>query len=44
MIWRVKSIIFIIINLGLEGHAKPKLLGSGKGKTRVPWVLQTFSA
>jgi hypothetical protein len=30
VIWRIKSIIFIIFNLGLEGHATPKLLASGK--------------
>jgi hypothetical protein len=36
MISKVKSIIFININLGLEGHAKPKLFGGGRGQTEVP--------
>jgi hypothetical protein len=36
VISRVKSIIFIIINLGLEGHARPKLIGSDIGQTEVP--------
>ena len=31
-----KSIIFIIINLDLKGHARPKLFGSGKGKHPSP--------
>jgi len=43
VIWRIKSIIIIIIvNLGLEGHARPKLLGSNSGQTQVPWVLQPY--
>jgi hypothetical protein len=36
VIRRVKSIIFIIFNLGLEGLARLKLLASGKGQTQVP--------
>ena len=36
VICRVKSIIFITINLDLEGHARPKLLESERGKTQVP--------
>ena len=36
MISRGKSIIFIIINLDLKGHARPKLFGSGKGKHPSP--------
>jgi len=44
VISRVKSIIFIIINLDLERHVRSKLLRSGMGQTHVLWVLQIYLA